>query len=229
VAHRSAERKSRSFVLHEKYLVPVPAKKGLHGGGFGPHPRSEANGLSQAVGDLLAMDAIAPRCAEPQRRAPKRAETFAPNHQTTSIPGYRSAHPESPWTRIAEGLRATDLLLQGGGFSSIVLDMAGIAAEQALRVPLSHWHRYRVAAERTQSSILLLTQHSCAKSSAELLLHFHAADVLDEEKTVFTGFQPKVEVVRQRFATTNVIPLRKGPESVRTACWQSRTAWAGRR
>jgi recombination protein RecA len=232
VTQRNAERKSRSFVLPEKYLVPVPAKKGLHGGGFGPHPRSETNGLSRAVGDLLAIDAIAPCCAEPQRRAAKRAETFAPNHQTVSIPGYRSAHPTKLWSRIADGLRATDLLLQGGGFSAIVLDLAGIAAENALRIPLSHWHRYRVAAERTQSSILLLTQHSCAKSSAELLLHFHAADVadvLDEETTVFTGLQPRVEVVRQRFVPTNVIPVRKGPQSVHTACWHSRTTWAGRR
>ncbi len=229
VAHRGTERKSRSFALPENYLIPVPAKKGLHGGGFGPHPRSETNGLSQAVGDLLTTDTIAPRCAEPQRRAPKRTETFTPIYPTISIAGKHSAHPEKPWSRIAEGLRATDLLLQGGGFSAIVLDMAGIAAEYALRVPLGHWHRYRVAAERTQSSIVLLTQHSCAKSSAELLLRFHAADMLDEETTVFTGLQPKVEVVRQRFAPTNVIPLRKGPQSVRIAWWQSRTAWVGQR
>jgi recombination protein RecA len=229
VTHQSTQRKSRSFALPEKYLVPTPAKQGLYGGGFGPHPRSEANGLSQAVGDLLTTDAIAPRCAEPQRRTPKKVETFAPTHQTISVTSKRSAHPEKPWSRIAEGLRATDLLLQGGGFSAIVLDMAGITAEHALRVPLSHWHRYRVAAERTQASILLLTQHSCAKSSAELLLHFHAADALDEETTVFTGLQPKVEVMRLRFAPTKVIPLRKEPQSVRVACWPSRTAWAGRR
>jgi hypothetical protein len=227
-AHQTSERKSRSFALPEKYLIPAPAKKGLHGGGFGPHPRSEANGLSHAVGELLTKDAIAPRCAEPQRRVSKKMENFAPTHQTISVASKRSAHPEKPWSRIAEGLRATDLLLQGGGFSAIVLDMAGIAAENVLRIPLSHWHRYRVAAERTQSSILLLTQHSCSKSSAELLLHFHAAQLLDEETTVFTGLQPKVEVMRQRFAPTNVIPLRKGPQSVRTTGWQSRTAWAGR-
>ncbi len=224
VTHRSRERKGHSFALPEKYLVSVPAKKGLHGGGFGPHSRSEANGLSQAVGELLA-----PRCAEPQRRAAKKLETFVLTHQTVSISGKRPVHPEKPWSRIAEGLRATDLLLQGGGFSAIVLDMAGITAENALRVPLSHWHRYRVAAERTQSSVVLLMQHSCAKSSAELLLQFHAADALDEETTVFTGLRPRVEVVRQRFAPTNVIPLRKGPQSVRTGCWQSRTTWAGRR
>ena len=33
------------FALPEKYLVPAPVKKGLHGGGFGPHPRNEVKGL----------------------------------------------------------------------------------------------------------------------------------------------------------------------------------------
>src|SRR5579863_10416038 len=65
-----------------------------------------------------------------------------------------------------------DLLLQAGGFSAIVLDMAGIAPEHAARVPLATWFRYRAAVERTRASLLLLTQHSCAKSSAELLLRF---------------------------------------------------------
>ena len=67
-------------------------------------------------------------------------------------------------------MRATDLLLQGGGFSALVLDFGGIAPEHAARVPLATWFRYRAAAERTQASILLLTQHPCAKSSAGLVL-----------------------------------------------------------
>jgi hypothetical protein len=73
-----------------------------------------------------------------------------------------------PWARIAQALRAADLLLQAGGVSAIVLDMAGIAPEHAARVPLATWFRYRAALERTRTSLLLLTQHSCAKSSAEL-------------------------------------------------------------
>jgi hypothetical protein len=43
----------RTFSLPEKYLVPPPFKKGLHGGGFGPHPRNEVKGLSDAVSGLL--------------------------------------------------------------------------------------------------------------------------------------------------------------------------------
>ena len=44
------KRPTRTFVLPAQYLVPHPAKQGLHGGGFGSHPRGEAKGLSGAVG-----------------------------------------------------------------------------------------------------------------------------------------------------------------------------------
>ena len=56
-----------------------------------------------------------------------------------------------PWARIEQALRVTDLLLQAGGFSAIVLDMASIAPEYVSRVPLATWFRYRAAAERTQA------------------------------------------------------------------------------
>jgi hypothetical protein len=46
------QRPSQQFCLPEKYLVPPTPKKGLHGGGFGPHPRSEVKGLSEAMGGL---------------------------------------------------------------------------------------------------------------------------------------------------------------------------------
>jgi len=132
---------------------------------------------------------------------------------------------------MEQALRSADLLLQGGGFSAIVLDMGSLAPEFASRVPLATWHRYRLASERTQSSILLLTQHPCAKSSAELLLRLHPAARLAEETTVFTGLQPHAEVARQRFTQneSNVVSIRKPPQRVNAASWQSRMTWAGRR
>ena len=76
----------------------------------------------------------------------------------TPAPGPRPrTQPTRPWARIEQALRVTDLLLQAGGFSAIVLDLGGIAPEFAARVPLATWFRYRAAAERTQASLLLLT------------------------------------------------------------------------
>jgi hypothetical protein len=222
----------KGFVLPEKYLVPPPIKKGLHEGGFGQHPRNETKGLPHAVHELLSPEAIAPRCAEARRRVRPEQEIYEP----ISIPravvhGKRPFAGNEPLTRTAQALRATDLLLQAGGFSAIVLDLGSIAPEHALRVPLDKWHRYRLAAERSQTSVLLLTQHACAKSSAGLVMQMLPGKALHDEATVFSGLEYRVEILRERFkpTPTNVVPLRKPPVSAIGATWQGRSAWAGRR
>jgi recombination protein RecA len=217
------------FAIPEKYFVAAAAKKGLHGGGCGGHPRGEVKGLADAVGGLLRPEAIAPRCAEPQRKVRPERETFTPVPQLRAPRTKPQAQGGKPWVRIEQALRAADLLLQAGGFSVIVLDMAGITPEHASRVPLATWFRYRAAAERTRASLLLLTQHSCAKSSAELLLRFGHGEARRDERTVFTGIEHHLEVERRRFtqADTNVIPLRKPPQSVNTAQWRSQSTCAG--
>lgn len=219
------------FVLPEKYLVPPPVKKGLHGGGFGSHPRNETKGISDAVSGLLRPEVFAPKCAEPQPRVQREKGTFEPNSQrpVKTSRNRKLVAPAKPWSRIEQALRVTDLLLQAGGFSSIVLDMASIAPEYASRVPLATWFRYRAAAERTQASILLLTQHPCAKSSGELLLRFEPGSARCDEATVFTGIAHRLEVARRRFAQSNVVPLRKPPQNVMVAHWRSQTTWAGPR
>jgi hypothetical protein len=137
---------------------------------------------------------------------------------------------------MEQALRATDLLLQAGGFSAIVLDMGSIAPEYSSRVPLATWFRYRAAAERTQASILLLTQYACAKSSAGLALRFDAGTALCDEKTVFTGACYSIAVERERFApaSANIVPMRKPPQRAQAECakpieWKARASWAGGR
>lgn len=217
------------FSLPDKYLIPSPAKRGLHGGGCGGHPRGETKGLPEALHGLLRPEAIAPRCAEPQRRARAERETFAPQLQTSPRQANVRVSPCKPWARIEQALRVTDLLLQAGGFSAIVLDMGSITPEHASRVPLATWFRYRAAAERTQASFLLLTQHPCAKSSGELLLRFEPGEARTDEATVFTGIEHRLQVERRRFTQmpANVIPLRKPPQRADVAHWKSLTTWAG--
>jgi hypothetical protein len=216
------------FALPEKYLAAPPVKKGLHGGGFGPHPRHEVKGLSEAIGSFLKPGGSAPRSVERhQTRTEKTIESLQPPQ---AIRMRKPITFGKPWSRIEQALRVTDLLLQAGGFGAIVLDMGDIAPEYASRVPLATWFRYRAAAGRTQTSILLVTQHACAKSSAGLVLRLHPGTALREERTVFTGVEYRVEVARQRFRTvsSNIVPLRKPPQRTTDASWQSRTPWAGR-
>jgi hypothetical protein len=217
-----------TFTLPEKHFVPPPVKRGLHGGGCGPHPRSESKGLSTAVCGLLQSQTMAPRCAEPQRRVQPVRERI-PQSSPQSASSRRVGVPScKPWSRIEQALRVTDLLLQASGFSAVVLDMGCIAPEHVSRIPLATWFRYRAAAERTQASILLLTRHPCAKSSAGLVLRLEPGHALQEETTVFTGVEYSAEVARERFtpAPTNVVPMKKAAQRVRQASWHSRTSWA---
>jgi recombination protein RecA len=216
------------FRLPEKYLVPPPVKKGLHGGGFGPHPRMEVKGLSESVGNLLRQGATVP-CFEPQRRVWLEREVTLPASPLPAPEAALGMRSGKPWARIEQALRVVDLLLQAGGFAAIVLDMASIAPEYTTRVPLATWFRYRAAAERTQASLLLLSQHPCAKSSGELLLRFDPGHACTDESTVFTGMKHGVEVERRRVTQSlnNVVSMGKPPRRESCAHWRSRSIWAG--
>ncbi|MGH9615961.1 MAG: recombinase RecA [Acidobacteriaceae bacterium] len=222
---------SQGFVLPEKYFIPAKIVKGLHGGGFGPHPRGEGKGLPDAIHDFLGHNSVMPQ--HPVLRPQRRAEPTLPDSHPTksSLNSAQLSRFNKPWSRIEQALRATDLLLQAGGFRAIVLDMASLAPEYALRVPLATWFRYRAAGEQSQTSLLLLTQQACAKSSAGLVLHMGPANPLKNEATVFTGVQHAVEVIRERFqpVSAKVVPMRKPPQSERGTSWQSETAWGCRR
>lgn len=221
--------KHRDFTLPDKYLAAPSIKRGLHGGGFGAHPRNEVKQLSDAVGNLLKPTPTSPPHAETKYSVPSPQSITKQHSPSTPHRQPRNSRAAKPWSRIEQALRATDLLLQGGGFSAIVIDMADLSPESVSRIPLATWFRYRAAAERTQSSIVLLTQYGCAKSSAELLLQFHPAEPLSDEATVFTGIRPTIEIARRRFVQTedaDVPSLRKPPQhTITTTSWHSRTTW----
>ena len=219
---RNAPLPQASVHLAEKPSKPKPVLSQAGGG----HPRMEVRGLSAAVSDLLA-----PRCAEAlhkPRPQPKQHEpqNDAPQNHCSHPAAKKPTQRSNSWSRLAQALRVTDLLLQAGGFSCIVLDMGSLNAEFALRVPLATWFRFRAAAERLQANVLLLTQHACAKSSAALVLRLDPGGVLTQDSTIFTGLEHQAEVERFRSAG-NVLPLRKPPQSVHTAQWKA--PWAGRR
>jgi recombination protein RecA len=231
-----AARRIQAPAVHRVHLPepgasPQPSIKGLYGRGCGGHPRSEVNGLPQAVGEFFRGESFAPRCAEPQRRLVEKREAVA-HVSTPHAKANSHGQPVKPWARMEQGLRVADLLLNAGGFAAIVFDMSGIAPEYASRVPLSTWFRYRAAAEKAQTIVLLLTQHPCARSSGELLLRFCQGDACSDELTVFTGVQHRVTVERRRFAVespANVVPIQKLPQRETSVNWSNRCTWAGAR
>jgi recombination protein RecA len=230
VSETVSEQETRKFILPSECFTPKPVLKGLHGGGHGTHPRNEVKGLSAAVGKFLSDETVRARCAEPISKPRPTPQTFEPNRKPSST-SVRTPKRGRAYDAVEQALRSADLLIQTGGFSAIILDFGEIASEVVSRIDLSTWHRYRVAAEQTQASIVLLSQYACAKSSSELQLSLSPLEDINEERTVFTGLSAHVEVLRQRFTQTpsNVVPMRKPPQNVREARWIHRASWVGPR
>ena len=83
------------------------------------------------------------------------------------------------WVRCRnadQALRATDLLIQGGGFGLIALDLSDAPPHLVRSVPLPVWFRFRRAVEYTPTILLLLDQEPNAKSCASLVLRLRTEE-----------------------------------------------------
>jgi hypothetical protein len=86
---------------------------------------------------------------------------------------------------LEQVLKVTDLLLQGGGFGMVVLDLGDIPVESARRVPLTSWFRFRRAVEPTATVLLLIEQEPCAKTCASLVLRLQPEAIFASNSTTF--------------------------------------------
>ena len=132
--------------------------------------------------------------------------------------GVRAKDGARPWTRLDQALRATDLLLQAGGFSALVMDLGSTAPEHGLKIPLATWFRFRQAADRTRCSLLVIAQQPLAQSSAALVLECALLRMENECQTVLRGFRYEVRRISQRTALAGA---RKPPAST----WTAAAAW----
>jgi hypothetical protein len=142
----------------------------------------------------------------------------------------RGKQAVKPWTQLDQALRATDLLLQAGGFAAIVLDLGDTAAEHARRIPLATWFRFRQAADRARTSLVVVAQAGAAQgsnaqgtnaqSSTALALQCAAMSPVIAGGTVLRGFRFEVRNERQRF-TPFAVGRKKPPASV----WPASSAW----
>ncbi len=134
---------------------------------------------------------------------------------------------------LDQAVHAADLLLSAGGFAALVLDLGSTPPEFACRIPIATWFRFRAAAKRSRTTILLLTQQPCARSSAGLVLRLKASGVTTAGD-LFIGRSHEITISRQRFEAVEeqpqeankVIAMRKPPQSERCATWSRNTAWA---
>jgi len=210
----------------------------------GCHPRAQAANMHRAIGELF-------RPAQYERASNARPEFLCQVPQgikpVFSPPSTARLKPcpdtscffeqtpdkrlrKTPWTALDRALRATDLLLSAGGFRALVLDMGDVPPEQARRVPLATWYRFRLQVEKSRTLFLLLTRVSCANSCAAVSLNCRelAADwqrAAQNSPPLLTGMQYRVSVTRGRGM---VDATRRKPAAAAQAAleWSSATSWS---
>ena len=212
-------------------------KKPINANGW-KHPRELMRGVEQAIPMVMGSRAPVPapkvssvlgRCAgeqverdrEPPRRGIRPPRPL-PKLESAPIRAERyQAKSTKPWKRLEQALKTTDLLLHGGGWGVVVVDLGGISWVDARRINLNMWFRFRRAVENTSTTLLLLGEESCAKSCASLVLRCHrkidtwnrAAAKVPTGAATFEGFEVQGEVTRSRAVS--------GPKD--SARWKIRT------
>ncbi len=90
---------------------------------------------------------------------------------------FERTKPRATENRLEQLLRATDLLLESGGFGLIILDLADLPPQAARRIPLTTWFRFRRAVEHKPTILLAIEQQPITGSCSSLLLQLGTADV----------------------------------------------------
>lgn len=134
------------------------------------------------------------------------------------------------WVRcqnIDQALRATDLILHGGGFGLVVLDLGDLPPEIVRYVQLNVWFRFRRAVEHTPTIFLVLEQEPHAKTCASLVLRMETEAVHWSQARagrqgflghpcacLFAGSLLRAEVVRSRGQPASPARFHHGPAVV---------------
>ena len=81
---------------------------------------------------------------------------------------------KSQMDALEQALKATDLLLQGGGFGLVVVDLGDVPAQAARRIPLTSWFRFRRVVENTRTVLVVMEQEPYAKTCASVVVRLSA-------------------------------------------------------
>jgi recombination protein RecA len=78
------------------------------------------------------------------------------------------------WVRCGHSaehaLKAADMLIQGGGFGLVVMDLGDTPPRTARRISLTSWFRLRRAVEHTPTVLLSIARQANAKTCASLVI-----------------------------------------------------------
>jgi recombination protein RecA len=80
-------------------------------------------------------------------------------------------------SKADHAIKATDLLLQSGGFGLVALDFGDVPSVQSRRVQLSWWFRFKRAIENTPTALIVISRDPNARSCASLSLALNRENV----------------------------------------------------
>ncbi len=137
---------------------------------------------------------------------------------------------DSPEHRLEQLLRATDLLLESGGFGLIALDLGNLPPQAARRIPLTTWFRFRRAVEHTPTLLLAVERQSIAGSCSSLLIKLGSqAHRIKESAIPQHAALSHAQLLTELEITAELVRCRLERKPVRSAeiRFASKTAWAG--
>ena len=207
----------------EKMLVQTAERRFKKMEGTPGYPNQSLS-LAAAPEEQVAYEHFNARRADasdPLRQIDRRAADDAREraHSPAVVPGGLRREAK-PWSTLDKALRTADQILQAGGFRVLVLDLASVTPDQALRIPSATWYRFSRAAQEGDAVLLVLTQEPCARSSAKCVLDCSPRLAPNEAIHVFDSMTHAAEVVRQRIAN----PYGKKAPG-RAVEWSSTAPW----
>jgi hypothetical protein len=103
------------------------------------------------------------------------------------------------WVRcrkLDQVLKSTDLLLHGGGFGRVVMDLTDLPLSNVRSIPLASWFRFQRTIEKTPTVLLVMSPESVVKSAAALVLRMEMRGA--EWSTILNGMNSNIEILRSR-------------------------------
>ena len=144
------------------------------------------------------------------------AEAAAHDEVSALVDGHDAFDPKSAaaaglelnrllWVRchkLDQVLKSTDLLLQGGGFGRVVMDLTDLPLPHVRSIPLASWFRFQRTIEKTPTVLLVMSPENVVKSAAALVLRMSGA---------------REAQARQGAGSINVSPIGRNKEGMSRA------------
>jgi recombination protein RecA len=104
---------------------------------------------------------------------------------------------------VEQAFKATDILIQNGGFELITLDLGNVDEKLIRKIPLTTWFRFARVMEALPTALVVMLTHSAAQSCAALTLTMGASAQwsgtgMVPHTQLISSVQFNIEVVRTR-------------------------------